>query len=328
MNGKLTLSQAHDLVGLDDPAALLLRDVRKPTTRRAYAAGLRHFFTLAGYVNPDGGPDPHPSHVRAFLARSPPQIALQLAQYSTQMRAAGLSPATINARLAAVRSLLKMSYRLGLSQTDGRGLVDGERPEAYRDTRGTDLRNIKRLLALPDRRTLRGKRDAAMLRLLCTAALRRAELCALDVSDFDPAEGTLLVLGKGKSQRKAITLPPGCISALRSYLSAAKHADGPLFRNVARRYTLADPARAAGRLTPDGLYKIVADYGQKLGLRLTPHKLRHSAITIFLDSSGGNILEAQGLSRHADLRTLSIYDDNRHDRGGRAIAALDELLGD
>lgn len=72
-----------------------------------------------------------------------------------------------------------------------------------------------------------------------------------------------------------------------------------------------------GRLTPDGLYKTVADYGEKLGLRLTPHKLRHSAITIFLDSSGGNILEAQGLSRHADLRALSIYDDNRHDRGGR-----------
>ena len=77
------------------------------------------------------------------------------------MRAAGLSLATTNARLAAVRSLLKMSYRLGLSQTDGRGLVDGERPEAYRDTRGTDLRNIKRLLALPDRRTLRGEAGLA-----------------------------------------------------------------------------------------------------------------------------------------------------------------------
>lgn len=117
-----------------------------------------------------------------------------------------------------------------------------------------------------------------MLRLLCTAALRRAEMCALDVSDFDAAEGTLLVLGKGKSQRKAITLPPGCIDALRSYLTAARHGDGPLFRNVARHYTLAGPARAAGRLTPDGLYKIVSDYGEKLGLRLTPHKLRHSAI--------------------------------------------------
>ena len=230
---------------LDDPVALLLRDVRKPTTRRAYAAGLRHFFALSGCVNPDGGSDPHPSHVRAFLAQSPPQIAVQLANYGTQMRGASLSPATINARLAAVRSLLKMAYRLGLSQTDGRGLVDGERAEAYRDTRGTDLRNIKRLLALPDRRTLRGKRDAAMLRLLCAAALRRAELCALDVSDFDVAEGTLMILGKGKSQRKAITLPPGCIAALRSYLSAARHGDGPLFRNVARHYTLADPARAA-----------------------------------------------------------------------------------
>ena len=304
-----------------NPAALLLRDTKTATTRRAYASALRHFFSAAGVVNPAGGPDPSPSQVQAWLKQPVPALALQLAEYRTGMRTAGLSPATINVRLAAVRSLLTLSYKMGFSAVDGKGLVDSEKAEAYRDTRGTDLANIKKLLALPSADTLRGKRDAAILRLLCVKALRRAELCSLDVAHFHAAEGRLSILGKGHAERREISLPPGCTGSLRCYLAAAGHTDGPLIRNCDR-----NPTRAGGRLTPDGLYKLVGKYGRKIGLKLAPHKLRHSAITIFLDNSGGNILEAQGLSRHKDIRTLSKYDDNRKDRGGQASALLEELL--
>ena len=312
--------------GLVNPAALLLRDTKAATTRRAYAAALRHFFAAAGYVNPGGGPDPSPAQVQEFLRQTPAQLALQLATYRTGMRTAGLSPATINVRLAALRSLLTLSHRLGFCAVSGRNLVDSEKAEAYRDTRGTDLANIKRLLALPDTSTPRGRRDAAILRLLCVKALRRAELCSLDVAHFDAGAGRLSVLGKGETQRREISLPPHCAQAIREYLAGAGNADGcsagsPLFRNCDR-----NPNAAGGRLTPDGLYKLIAGYGKKLGLKLAPHKLRHSAITIFLDGSGGNILEAQGLSRHKDIRTLSKYDDNRKDRGGAASKLLEDLL--
>ena len=45
---------------------------------------------------------------------------------------------------------------------------------------------------------------------------------------------------------------------------------------------------------------------------VSPHRIRHSAITAYLDASNGNIRAAQGLSRHANLNTLNRYDDNRH----------------
>ncbi len=48
-----------------------------------------------------------------------------------------------------------------------------------------------------------------------------------------------------------------------------------------------------------------------LGLRLTPHKLRHSAITAALDATGGDVRRVQRLSRHARLETVMVYDDNR-----------------
>ena len=37
----------------------------------------------------------------------------------------------------------------------------------------------------------------------------------------------------------------------------------------------------------------------------------HSSITAALDATDGNIRKVQKLSRHADPRTLMIYDDNR-----------------
>ena len=161
---------------VQDPVWLLLQDKRSPATRRAYKGDLVDFF----------GTSPTPDVVKAFVGQAVPLLAQRLVLYREEMRAKGLAPATINRRLAAVRSLLKMCYRLGLSSTDGRNLIDGEKTKAYRDTRGTDLDNLKRLLALPDRSTLRGKRDYALLRLLCDNALRRAEVCALTVADFQP----------------------------------------------------------------------------------------------------------------------------------------------
>ena len=232
------------------------------------------------------------------------------------MLAAALAEATVNRRLAAVRSLLKFSARLGLCQTDGRGLVDGERAQAYRDTKGVDVKTLKKLLALPDTKTLLGKRDAALLRLMCENALRRAEVCALTVADYEATARRLNILGKGKgSQKQPVTISTRLVGAITLYLLEAGHQSGPLFRNA-----------AGFGLTADGLYKIVGGYGDKLGISLTPHKLRHSAITAALDATNGDVRKVQKLSRHAKIETLLRYDDAREDFQGEVTGALSKLL--
>jgi integrase/recombinase XerC len=297
------------------PVEMLLADKRSPATRRAYRADLCDFF----------GGEPGQGAVQEFLALPPPQIALRLAAYKARMLERGLSEATINRRLAAIRSLLKLGHRLGLATTDGRGLVDGEKVRAYRDTRGVDVQMLRRLIELPDTATVRGLRDSAILRLLAENALRRAELCAADVGDFSPAERRLWVLGKGKgTQKQPVTLSSKSIDAIAAYLLAAGHADdetAPLFRNVDHR-----PEYTGERLTHDGLYYLVDDYGRMLGLRLTPHKLRHSAITAALDATSGDVRRVQKLSRHALIQTLLLYDDNRVDLQGEVTELLSDLL--
>ncbi len=212
--------------------------------------------------------------------------------------------------------------------------MDSEKIRAYRDTRGPDLKALRWLLALPAEMhgagTLRTLRDAALLRLLAENALRRAEVCALNVGDFSLTERRRLITGKGRGTQKApVTLSSKCAEAVAAYLVAAGHAgDGaaPLFHSLARRHTVAAPERVGGRLAPDGLHDLIQTYGEKMGLKLSPHKIRHSSITAALDASGGDVRKVQKLSHHADLRTLTIYDDNRADAQGEMTGLLSGLL--
>lgn len=304
-----------------DPVALLLADKRSEATRRAYRADLRDFFTCPA------GADPDPEAVRQFCALSPPDVALRLNTYKAELLGRGVSEATINRRLAAIRSLLKMAFRLGHARTDGRGLVDSETVRSYRDTRGIDLKAMRRLVKAPGTDTLRGLRDTALLRLLCENALRRAEVCGANVGDFSLTDRRLFIRGKGRgTQKEPVTLSQATADAIAAYLVEAGHAQdavSPLFLNLHR-----NPKVNGKRLTPDGLLWLVGHYGTRIGVEgLRPHKLRHSAITAALDATGGDVRKVQKLSRHADLRTLQRYDDNRADHQGEVSRVLSGLLG-
>lgn len=303
-------------VGGGELLRLLLDDKRSPATKRAYAADLRDFF----------GEDLNPREVESFVTQSPAEIARLLATYKASLLERRLSEATINRRLAAIRSLLKFCYRLGWSQTDGRSLVEGERVVAYRDTRGVTAETVKKLFTVADTGDLTGLRDLVLLRLLCENALRRAEVCTLDVADFRALERRLYVLGKGKgTQKEPETLSERAVEALNRYLVAAGHGslpEAPLLRNVDPR-----PEYNGQRLTGDGLYHIVQDLGARVGIpNLTPHKLRHTAITIALDLTNGNVRAVRDLSRHARLETLQRYDDNRQDFQGSMSNQLSNLF--
>ena len=77
---------------------------------------------------------------------------------------------------------------------------------------------------------------------------------------------------------------------------------------------------AAGpdRLTDTAVFLIVRDLGRKAGLAkpVRPHGLRHEAITRALDKINGDVRTVQRFSRHADTRTVLLYDDRRKDVAG------------
>jgi integrase/recombinase XerC len=180
------------------------------------------------------------------------------------------------------------------------------------------------MLAVPDRDTLKGKRDYAILRLLWDNALRRGEVASLSIGDLDLDTRRLWILGKGRgSQKEAIALSNTTAAALQDWLLARRETNinKPLFIAL-------DSVTSGHRLSTTSIYEIVQHYAKNAGITkvLSPHRIRHSSVTAALEATGGDVRRVQKLSRHANLNTLMIYDDNRLSHQGEISDLLADLV--
>lgn len=300
------------LRSFESPAARLLAAFfagRNPRTLRAYRQDLEDFRAFTGTATAeDAG--------RLLLEHGHGEANGLALAYKAHLLERGLSPATVNRRLAALRSLVKLGRTLGFVAWALE--VESVKSEAYRDTKGPGRAGVRLVLErLAEAAGAKGARDRAVVRLLFDLGLRRGEACSLRLEDLDLAAGTVAVLGKGRTERASLTLPAPTLAALEAWLAVRGSAPGPLFVNF-------DRAGKGEGLTGRSLHRIVRELGRAVGLALRPHGLRHAAITEALDLTNGNVRAVQRFSRHRDLRVLNRYDDNREDLGGevaRLVAA-------
>jgi integrase/recombinase XerC len=281
----------------------------KPTTERAYGKSLADFCLkiYSAFSISDA--------LQRFLLLSQSDALHQVLTYRKILIDLKLSSATINQRLSALKSLVDYARKRGLCSFT---LIDvkGLRSQKYRDTRGRTVDEYRSVLAEIDRSTILGKRDYAICRLLWDNALRRGEIVSLDRANFIPQESRLMILGKGTLELQSIDLNSAVVTAINDYLLAKQASDNPaLF-----------VSNNGKRLDGKDIARIVKKYAEPVGIDLSPHRVRHSAITAYLDVSEGNVRAAQSLSRHQNLSTLMIYDDNRHQLQGKASKDLGDLL--
>jgi integrase/recombinase XerC len=246
-----------------------------------------------------------------------------VSRYKGELIQKGLKSATINRRLAAIKSLVSFSYNCGHSEFMLEA-IKSEKMSAYRDTTGIDPEAFKRVLGGIDRETVKGVRDYALLMLLWSNALRRSEVSKANIGDFDPVTKTLRIFGKGRgNQSEIVSLGSGTVNAIESWLSARgeTNPDKALFCSVNAGYR-------DGRLSTQAIYDIVKSRCQDAGITkvMSPHRIRHSSITAALEATGGDVRRVQKLSRHSSLNTLLIYDDNRRNHQGEVTDILDGLV--
>jgi site-specific recombinase XerC len=118
----------------------------------------------------------------AFLGPEPMAEDLtpeRVRSYRDQLERAGRTPATVAKHLSALRQLAQAldadpAIRTVRSQSVARG-----------EPRALSKDEFARLLRMPDHRTRQGKRDLALLQLLGSAGLRRAEAAGLLITDVD-----------------------------------------------------------------------------------------------------------------------------------------------
>jgi len=140
-------------------------------------------------------------------------------------------------------------------------------------------------------------------------ALRRSEICALRWGNVHQERGhwVLWVKGKGGKLRK-VKLQVPVLRAIKEYFDKSGRERGeeaPLF--VATQHD-----RGEVPLSTNTVAQIVKRRAKQAGVskRITPHSLRHTAITLALDG-GASVRKAQQLAGHADPKTTMRYDRNR-----------------
>jgi len=280
---------------------------RNARTLRAYRQDLEDFRAFVGAVDLDDA-------AARLMSQGQGNANGTALAYKASLRDRELSPATINRRLAALRSLVKLARTLGLV---GWTLEIGNaKARAYRDTRGPGRAGFSAMLATLDgRHDGKAARDRAVLRLLFDLGLRRAEVVGLDVEDVDLEARTVSVLGKGREDRETLSLPAATVDALRAWLAVHPTGEGPLFVNFDR----AD--KGHGRLTGAAVYYVVRRCGELAGLgNVRPHGLRHAGITEAVklaQAHGFGLEEVLDFSRHADVKTLMVYRDRERNVQGR-----------
>jgi integrase/recombinase XerD len=207
--------------------------------------------------------------------------------------------------LVSLRGLYKFAMMEGFVNTDPTENLESPKT---RNSLPTYLRveEINKLLEAPDLSTPIGLRDRAMIEILYSTGLRVSELLNLRISDVDMRVGCVRCIGKGDKER-LVPIGRKAIEAIEQYLAQGRpkfarpsspppHSQVLLLTSVGRR------------LSRVGIWKIMHDYGMRLGLRgrLTPHKLRHSFATHLLER-GADLRSVQLMLGHADISTTQIY---------------------
>jgi integrase/recombinase XerC len=284
---------------------------RNPNTMHAYRKDLE---TLAAFL----GVETAERAIGRIVSLSAGEANGLALRYRHTMVEQKLAPATVNRRLASMRTFVKLARMLGMITWTLE--VEGVDSVPYRDTRGPGEEAVASMLdRLAARGDAKGVRDAAILRLLHDRVLRRGEVCSLDRDHYDPVRG-LSILGKGRSAREWVSLPKDAKAAVEAWLELRGNYPGPLFIAL-------DAVNSGHRLTGSSVYAIVRRLGDAVGARARPHGLRHTGITTALERLNGDVRKAAKFSRHKNVQTLMIYDDARTDVGGEVaelVAASSE----
>ena len=164
-------------IGTPDVVNAWLR-ARNPNTLRGYLSDLNTFREWLGATSTAAA-------VEALLSAGQAGANLMTMNYAAALVERGLAGATIARRLAALRSMCKVSRKIG--RTNWSLDVEGPRVEARRDMRGPDLLDVRLLwrAAIGAGTDSRARRDRAILACLFDLGLRRAELCNLDRVDVE-----------------------------------------------------------------------------------------------------------------------------------------------
>jgi integrase/recombinase XerC len=217
------------------------------------------------------------------------------------------SGSSVARKMSALRTFFRYCIRQGHLTIDPLAGIAGPKRSRHIPTYLT-VDEVFSLLEEPKKKDRFFLRDRAIMELIYSTGMRVSEAVATNLADIDLSAELIRIKGKGRKER---LVPFGSTTgdALKLWLPERN-------RLIVDRITRGDePERDAlflnnrgTRLTVRSVERMVAGYGLRagIGVRVTPHALRHSFATHLLEM-GMDLRMVQELLGHASLSTTQQY---------------------
>lgn len=228
-------------------------------------------------------------YVRRYLEWGGKLNARSALRFLARLRREGYSNRSLNLVVQALRSY----FRFEGHEDEAEKLKPPKVPRSL--PKALTKEEVRRLLSvIPPTK----KRDRLILLLLYGTGLRVSELCNLKRSDVDFERSLIVVRGGKGAKDRMIPVPGFLMEEIKSYLET---------RSDPSEYLIVEDRRERkDRLSTKTVWYLLKRYGEKAGVKVTPHTLRHSFATHMLEN-GVDIRAIQELLGHSNLSTTQIY---------------------
>lgn len=231
------------------------------------------------------------------------------------------SPATVTKKIAALKSFFRFAKRIKSISENPAEELRGAGPTKNRIPIHLTIEEVRRLIKIPDRRTILGKRDAAILSLLPNTGMRREELINLRMGSFiyhtekhkQKLKAYVKILGKGNKERM-VMVHPEVLPYLEEWVKVRPESDHDCFFTT----------KEGKPLSVKAVRYLIQKHGKAAGIpddKLHPHSFRHT-FCMNLARVEVPLHIIQELTGHKTLNTLKIYLKVTQEETDKAIAKL------
>lgn len=227
-------------------------------------------------------------------------------EYKDYLKGLKYAPSSINQKLSAIR-------KLAVEASDN-GLIDGQIASGVARVKGVKTAGVRignwltkdqaeRIINAPDRMTLKGLRDRAILAVMLGGGLRRSEVASLTFDHIQQRDGRWVIadlVGKGNRVR-TVPIASWVKVAVDQWTQSANFKDGHIFRSVNRGDNLSGDA-----MTSQAIQDVVKNYAGKCNYGLMAHDLRRTYAKL-ARKGGADLMQIQLSLGHASLKTTERY---------------------
>jgi site-specific recombinase XerD len=310
----LTTSGSSDEMGVRYLKAISISAVKSVHSKRAYATAIEEFISwnlCEGKIR--------------ITARELLTYQAHLIE-RTNPTGQPLAPSTVNVKMAAVRSLVHSAATdEWISKQDEEQILSRVQSCAVKGRRQghrMPLEDVIRCLRLPDRSTIQGKRDYAILAVLFSCGIRRAELCSVEVKTIGKLDGGWAFIDLvGKRQKvRSVPMEDPVKDGIDEWLAAAKITKGRIFRAINRGGNVWGTG-----LSTTVIWNIVKHYAGLVGYpTFAPHDARRSCARIYYDHDAP-LVQIQLLLGHDKLDTTANYINAQQKFGAGALGKVVDI---